>query len=270
MVDVAPNLAPARARSQLVVLSVLLMLAAAAWALFLSEAGNDVTSMGATGMEPGMAMESDEAAVDLSMGRSPLPFLASWVAMMAAMMLPAAAPMILLYARTQTGRPLNTALFAGSYLLLWAALGLVGFLVAVAIEEAVDSWSAARRHWGRTTGISIVAAGLYQLSPLKDVCLRQCRSPLSFLFMSWRGGPTGAVHMGLRHGLYCVGCCWALFLVLIPVGVMNVAAMVLVALVVFSEKVLPRPELTRHVVAVLLVAYGAAVVARPALLPSLG
>ena len=114
----------------------------------------------------------------------------------------------------------------------------------------------------------LVAAGIYQLTPLKDICLRHCRTPLSFVMSHWRSGKAGAVQMGLRHGVYCMGCCWLLFLILIPLGVMNVAAMVAVAAVVFAEKVLPRARVVSALAAVALIAIGLAVVARPSLLPT--
>jgi len=225
---------------------------------------------------PGMARAaaSDDAPAttvpDLSMGGEALPFLASWTAMMAAMMLPAAAPMVLLYARTQPGRPLNVGLFTGSYLALWVVFGVGAFAVAVTIEELVGDSSFVARHWGRAAGVLIVAAGAYQFSRLKELCLRACRSPLAFIFRSWRDGPSGAVRMGLRHGLYCAGCCWLIFVVLVPIGIMHVPAMLLVALAIFGEKVLPRPELWRRVTGAALAVYGVAVVVRPSLLPTLG
>ena len=111
-------------------------------------------------------------------------------------------------------------------------------------------------------------AGVYQLSPLKDICLRHCRTPLAFVMTKWRDGRRGAVRMGLLHGVYCVGCCWLLFLILVPLGVMNVAAMLAVATVVFAEKVLPGGRGIGLVAAAAMFVGGVLVVAKPSLLPT--
>jgi predicted metal-binding membrane protein len=113
----------------------------------------------------------------------------------------------------------------------------------------------------------MVLAGVYQLTPLKEVCLRHCRSPLSFVMTHWRDGRSGAVRMGLRHGAYCMGCCWLLFLILVPIGLMNVAAMVAIAVLVFVEQTTRAGHRLGQVAAVLLVAYGVVVVVHPTLLP---
>jgi predicted metal-binding membrane protein len=159
-------------------------------------------------------------------------------------------------------------LFTGSYIALWVVFGVGAYLGSATVE-----WAAARSdwvamHWGRVGGVVLVLAGLYQLTPLKDVCLRHCRTPLSFVLSHWRDGRSGAVQMGLVHGLYCVGCCWLLFLILIPLGVMNIAAMVAVALLVFSEKVLPQGRRLGLLASIVLVTAGVAVAFRPSLLPT--
>jgi predicted metal-binding membrane protein len=116
--------------------------------------------------------------------------------------------------------------------------------------------------------VLLIAAGLYQLTPLKDVCLSKCQSPMSFLMTSWRDGKVGAVQMGLLHGGYCVGCCWLLFVILLPLGVMNVAAMIVIALLVFGEKTLPVGHRLARVAALVLVVYGAVVIMFPDALPT--
>jgi predicted metal-binding membrane protein len=123
-------------------------------------------------------------------------------------------------------------------------------------------------HWGRAGGVLLVLAGVYQVTPLKDVCLRQCRTPMSFVMTRWRDGRGGAVRMGFLHGVYCMGCCWLLFVILVPLGVMNVAAMAAVAALVFAEKVLPVGKAVSYLAGVVLVVYGVAVMANPALLPT--
>lgn len=252
-----PTVGPPLARQRAVVLGVLLTLAAAGWMAVL--ALHDRNVMGA-----GM----DASVPDLTMGRSAPLFLTMWLAMMVAMMFPAAAPMIVVYARTQRGRPGNTAWFTAAYLSLWVVFGLAAFAIGVGAEAVIErtGWGADR--WARAGGVLLVLAGAYQLSPLKDYCLAKCRSPLSFLLHEWRPGARGALQMGLRHGLVCLGCCWLLFLVLVPLGVMNIAAMLVVAAVVFAEKALPWGRGAARVAAAGLVAYGLVVLVHPAWLPT--
>jgi predicted metal-binding membrane protein len=253
-----PAVGPPLVRQRNVILAALLVLAAVGWVVFIRQATND------GGMEHGMM----DHGPDLSMDGSASLFLSMWVAMMVAMMFPAAAPMILMYARMERRNPANTVLFTGSYIALWFAFGALAFALAVGAEELVEGSSFAARNWGRAGGALLVAAGLYQVSPLKDFCLRQCRNPLSFLMHAWHGGGTGAVRMGLHHGLYCAGCCWLLFLALVPLGVMNAAAMLVVAAIVFAEKALPWAREVTRLAAVGLVVYGLLVVVRPELLPT--
>jgi predicted metal-binding membrane protein len=248
-------LPPAAARQRSAILAVLLALAVLGWAVFLTQA-----------REP-MAM-SDEMGPDLTMGGSWRLFLLTWVAMMVAMMFPAAAPMVVMYGRMRRGDPPSVALFTGSYIALWVVFGVGAYLLSATVEWAASRSEWAAMHWGRVGGVLLVLAGLYQLTPLKDICLRHCRTPLSFVLTHWRDGRSGAVRMGLSHGLYCVGCCWLLFLILIPLGVMNVAAMIAVALLVFAEKTLPHGRGVGVLAAVALVAIGVAVAAEPALLPT--
>lgn len=240
-------------------LAALLVLTALGWVVILSQSG-DSESMG--------AMHEHGMGPDLTMGSAPL-FFAMWVAMMAAMMFPAAAPMILLYAKVQEQRQSgNTALFVAPYLGLWVLFGAVAFAFGAGVEALAERSGWVGEHWGRAGGVLLVLAGLYQLSPLKAVCLSKCRSPLSFLIQAWRPGAAGAVRMGLHHGVYCLGCCWLLFLVLVPIGVMNLAAMLMVTLLVFTEKVMPWGRTASRVGALVLVFYGISVTIRPGLLPT--
>jgi hypothetical protein len=146
-------------------------------------------------------------------------FLGVWVVMMAAMMFPSVAPTVALYSRmTRTRSPLSPLAFVAGYLLTWAAAGAVAFALAAGISGIpgdVLAWD----HAGRwiAGGTLLVAAG-YELTPLKDVCLGKCRSPLGFLLGSWRDGPAGAVRMGAKNGAWCVGCCWALMASLFALG----------------------------------------------------
>ena len=237
------------------ILVVLLGFAAAGWVVFLA---------GASGRS-GMGMD---AGPDLTMDGSAAFFIAMWVAMMVGMMFPASAPMIFFYARTQRGRSLPVALFTLSYILIWVAFGVVAFLLGVAIERLVEHSDWVADNWARVGGLLIFIAGLYQLTPLKNVCLAKCRSPLGFIMTEWRDGLSGALRMGLRHGLFCFGCCWLLFLIIVPIGMMNVAAMLGIAAVVFAEKTLPWGLAVSRVAAVVLVLYGLAVMLQPELLPT--
>jgi predicted metal-binding membrane protein len=251
----APTVPPAVARQRNAILVTLLGLAAAGWLVFLNQA-----------RQP-MGMASDMGP-DLTMGRSWPLFLAMWVAMMVAMMFPAAAPMVLMYGRMRRSEPSSVALFTGSYIALWFAFGVLTYLLSAMVESAASGSEWVAMNWGRAGGVLLVLAGLYQLTPLKDICLRHCRTPLSFVMTHWRDGRSGAVRMGLAHGLYCMGCCWLLFLILIPLGVMNVAAMVAVALVVFAEKVVPYGRGLGLLAAAAMIVSGVAIAAHPALLPT--
>jgi predicted metal-binding membrane protein len=242
-------------RQRNVILATLLGLAAVGWIVFLDQARDPMD------MEHGMGP-------DLTMGGSWPLFAATWVAMMVAMMFPAAAPMVLLYGRMRQQDPTSVTLFTASYIALWFAFGAVAYLLCAAVEDATSRSAWVAMNWGRVGGGLLVVAGAYQLTPLKDVCLRHCRSPLAFVMSHWRDGRAGAINMGLTHGLYCMGCCWLLFLILIPLGVMNVAAMAAVALLVFMEKVAPWGKPAGVAAGSALVVAGIAVVIDPTLLPT--
>src|ERR671932_1468996 len=148
-------------------------------------------------------------------------FLGVWVVMMAAMMFPSVAPTIALYSRmTKQRSPLRPLEFAAGYLVTWVAAGVVAFAIGVtlnALSGGLFAWD----RWGRwTAGATLVLAAVYQLTPLKDVCLGKCRSPLGFLLGSWRDGARGALQMGAKNGAWCVGCCWALMASLFALGIM--------------------------------------------------
>lgn len=254
-------------------LSVLAALAVAGWAVVIWQAvtmdGTDHHSMGM-----GMDMEMGMEGIDLTMGMAAPLFLAMWVAMMVAMMFPASAPMILAFERSQSRKRADGAefiptwLFVAPYLAVWFLFGLLGYGLALVFEDLAGDSTWVADNISRIAGAFLVAAGVYQLTPLKRVCLSRCRSPLSFMLSYWRDGRRGAFNMGLRHGLYCVGCCWVLFLLLFPIGVMNVAAMVAVAALVFAEKALPGGERVALVAAGILVAYGLLAIAVPEVLPT--
>jgi predicted metal-binding membrane protein len=260
-----PRLPPAVSRQRHVILLTLVALAAAGWVAFVLLAHRPVGgSMPMTGMDG----RGGGVRPDLTMGRSWPLFLAMWVAMMVAMMFPASVPMVTMYGRMRRGDPVSIALFTASYIVVWFVFGVAAYLVGAAVESVASGSRWVALNWARAGGALIVLAGLYQLTGLKDVCLRHCRSPLAFVMSHWREGRVGAVRMGLRHGAYCMGCCWLLFLILVPVGVMNVAAMVAIALLVFLEKTTPWSRRVTRLGAVVLIGYGVAVSLHPALLPT--
>ena len=256
------------ARPRNAILVGLLVLSAIGWGLVVWQAGSDSSMSMRGGMGGGM-----ETGLDLTMGMAAPLFLGMWVAMMVAMMFPAAAPMILLFDRVERGKReagrsfVPTAYFVGAYLAIWTAFGVLAFALAVVVDRLTNAgWDTGQ--WARFGGILLIAAGLYQLTPLKDVCLSKCQSPMSFLMTSWRDGKPGAIQMGLLHGGYCVGCCSLLFVILLPLGIMNVAAMVVIALFVFGEKCLPVGTRLARAGALALVVFGVVVTLMPSALPT--
>lgn len=203
-------------------------------------------------------------------------FLGIWVTMMAAMMLPSAAPTVLLFARVSSGRAsrgqselVPTWLFVAGYLAVWTGVGLCAYGLYRAFVSAGTGWLAWHRAGPYVTGVVLVAAGIYQLTPLKDVCLRHCRSPLHFLLHGWRSGRTGAVRMGAEHGAYCLGCCWGLMLALFALGVMSLFWMAVVGAVILVEKLAPAGQRLSRLVGVALVALGVWIAAAPGSVPGL-
>lgn len=254
----ADSATPPLARTRGLILGLLLALAAAAWGLLFWQAWTVDAEMA---MRPTMGMQA------------PL-FLAIWVAMMVAIMFPTAAPMVLTFAQVharkrERGQPfVPTWVFATAYLVVWSALGIVAYAAALAAERLADRLPELTEQAGRIGGLVLVAAGLYQLTPLKRLCLAKCRSPLAFLMTSWRDGYGGAVRMGVTHALYCAGCCWLLFVILFPLGMLNVAALAAITALIFAEKALPLGLRARVAAAVALIVSGAAVLLMPDLLPT--
>ena len=200
-------------------------------------------------------------------------YLGVWVTMTAAMMLPSAAPMVLVFARLARSRTRHggaaTAAFVAGYLVVWTVYGLVAYGVfrgLRALDLRLLRWDA---NGPLVAGAAVAAAGLYELSPLKRVCLRHCRSPLHFLMHAWRPGATAPLRLGIEHGGYCVGCCLGLMLILFALGAMSVLWMAVIAAVIFVQKVLPLGAATRAGLGVVLVALGVWIAAAPASVPGL-
>lgn len=234
------------ARHRAVSIGALVVLVLLAWAWLVSGAGMDMQPLstlssmppGEAGM-PGMDMPG---TMDPA-GRFFLTF-SMWWMMMVAMMLPSAAPVILLYARVAAdrkpgGRPATYSFLVG-YLCVWGAFSLLAGGLQFWLEtRGLLSPISMAVHSSWLSSAVLVAAGLYQLSPVKDGCLRHCRRPAIFLSLNYRPGWAGAWRMGLLHGVVCVGCCWMLMLLLFVGGVMNLAWIALLTILIAAEKLLP-------------------------------
>jgi predicted metal-binding membrane protein len=194
-------------------------------------------------------------------------FIGVWVTMMAAMMLPSAAPMVLVVHRVSRERGAAAHrrgwAFVIGYLAAWTLYGLAAYGIYRAVSADAPSALAWDRFGPLVAGLAVAAAGAYQLTPLRRACLRHCRTPLHFVMHRWRAGPGGALAMGLEHGAWCLGCCAGLMLVLFAVGVMSIAWMAVIACVIFAEKVLPIGVRLATVVALCLIALGAWVALSP-------
>jgi predicted metal-binding membrane protein len=198
-----------------------------------------------------------------------------WVTMTAAMMLPSVAPMALLFARVSRDRRgrgeafVPTWIFLAGYLASWTAYGLLAYGVFRLVTAGGTDWLAWDRAGPYIAGGAVLLAGLYQLTPLKEVCLRHCRGPMHFILHGWRTGPLGALRMGGEHGIYCIGCCWGLMVILFAVGVMSLFWMVVVAAVIFVEKVLPQGLRFSQAFALGFVALGLWIAIAPGSVPGL-
>jgi predicted metal-binding membrane protein len=176
-----------------------------------------------------------------------------WAVMMVAMMTPSAAPMILTFAalnrrrQARQGPLVPTAVFVLGYLLVWGGFSVLATLVQWGLHTAALLSPMVVITSPMVGGLLLIAAGIFQWTPLKSTCLTQCRSPLGFIMTAWREGAWGALVMGLRHGSSCVGCCWVLMALLFVAGVMNLLWVAVIAALVLVEKVLPRGELVGRV-----------------------
>ncbi|HTD64514.1 MAG TPA: DUF2182 domain-containing protein [Verrucomicrobiae bacterium] len=196
------------------------------------------------------------------------PFLGTWTVMMAAMMLPSATPMILLHRLGANGRvrtQLWSATFVAGYLVVWASVGIIVWGAAIAANAIVMPEA-------RALGVAaiLLIAGVYQFTPLKSTCLRTCRTPADFLLTHWHRGLSGQVRLGVEHGLYCLGCCWALMVLFVGAGAMSLVWAVGIALVVLVEKVRPEGIAFGRIAGALLIAAAVIVFAQPDLAMSFG
>ena len=251
-------------RDRLIVIVGVVVVVAIAWAYTIYVAQSN------TGMDMSMSMDSSNVrewtGVDFSL------MFVMWAVMMVAMMVPSAAPMVLLFAtvnrrRQEQSRPfVATGVFLSGYLVIWGVFALIATLGNWGLHQASLMTSMmGESSSGYLGGSLLVIAGIFQWSHLKYVCLTHCRSPLSFLMSGWKEGTGGALKMGLEHGKYCLGCCWILMTLLFVLGVMNLVWIAALAAFVLAEKVVPGGEIVSRATGGLLVVWGIWVVFAAAL-----
>jgi predicted metal-binding membrane protein len=204
-------------------------------------------------------------------------FLSTWAVMMAAIMLPAVTPMVLAYREIQNerrGHAADTnaggaALLLAGYLAVWVVAGLLAYALLEAgrsLEGGLFAWDRAGRF---TAAVVLAAAAVYQLTPAKNACLNKCRSRRAFLLKGWRDGCDGALRIGMEHGVWCLGCCWALMAALFALGAMSVGWMALISVLIAAERLLPWRALAITGVASLVVVVAIGMAAAPARVPML-
>lgn len=241
-------------RDRAIVLASLVAIAGLAWA-YLFALSQDMAAMDDM---PGMAMSS-----------APAPFLLTvtmWMVMMVGMMLPSAMPMILLFTavqRKQGKQPvITTGAFAAGYLLIWCGFAVAAAALQIELGEMAVLSPSLTFVSTRLAGLTFLIAAAYEFSPLKNRCLSQCSSPIGFITAHWRPGYAGAFRMGISHGAFCVGCCWALMLLLFTAGVMNLLWVALLAVLVLVQKVLPYPRVAATIAGTAMAVVGLVLVIR--------
>jgi len=240
------------AREHLWILTTLVVLSVIAW-------GGTVYQAGSMGL--GLVTCSMTMGTPFSLSNAIL-YVVLWGVMMIAMMLPAMTPIVGLFQtiarrKREQGLPFTPVwVFITGYVMLWTFTGGVGYAADMAIQALPESFPSLRTYGFMIGGITLMVAGIYQLTPLKYLCLAQCRSPMGFLLTSWRDGTLGAFRMGVRHGAYCLGCCWSLMVVLFVMGTMNLVWMGLLTMVIFVEKIVPHGVAMGKATGVALILFG--------------
>lgn len=248
-------------RQRAVIVAALAGVTALSW-LYLLRLSRGIADMAAM---PGMSMAP---MLEPWTARDAALMFAMWWVMMVGMMLPSALPMTLTFAainqrRRESGSPyVPTALFVAGYLLAWAAFSLAATAAQWALERAALMTPMMRTSSPLLGALLFVAAGVYQLTPLKHACLHRCRSPISFVLHHWRDGAGGALRMGAEHGAFCLGCCALLMTLLFVGGIMNLLWVAVIAVFVLLEKVLPAGERVGRAGGVLAIGFGAWIAAQ--------
>lgn len=244
---------PWRDRGTLLTGAALLAVAAIAWVGVVWQSA----SMGGAMMPAGPGTLADAAM-----------FTAMWGVMMAAMMLPSAAPMIALYGLVSRGQhAIPVWLFAATYVIVWLLVGVPVYGASIGVVGLAGTESGMWLPYGLAA--VLVAAGVYQFTAIKRVCLKNCQGPLAFMMSRWQSGYRATLRLGLAHAAYCVGCCWGLMAILVAAGAMSLPWVLLISVVVFAEKLLPRGEWVARVAGGALIVLGLMVAVRPDLAPAL-
>lgn len=236
-----------------ILLTLLGLLAALCWAYLLFRVGR----LAPMGGSPAQALRAPYHGIELAL------LFALWVVVIAAMMLPAAAPSVLLYARVRRARggrwvyPATLAFMLG-YLLVWGCCALAATLAAWLLHDAGVLDETMAIAYPGAGGLALVAAGVYQWTPVKHVCLDNCRTPLAFVLTHWRRGASGALRMGAADARYCIGCCWLLLALVLPAGVLNLPVIVGLIALILAEKLLPGGHIVACATGLGLVAWGTA------------
>lgn len=241
-------------KDRVIVITSLVVLAAAAWAY----TGYLAWEMEGMDMGPEMVMPQMQTwtLIDL------LLLFVMWTVMMVAMMVPSAAPMVLMFANVQRQRQkqqrpfVSTGVFLLGYLIIWTAFSLITTLAQWGLHSTALLSPMMISTSSLFGGVLLMAAGIFQWTPLKHTCLKHCRSPLGFITTDWRDGTWGALIMGLRHGSYCTGCCWALMALLFVVGVMNLFWVAMIAVFVLIEKIVPNGHWVSKASGLMLIGWG--------------
>ncbi len=229
-------------RDSFLIITALVLVSLLAWVVTVRE-------MGSMGL--GMMTHSMTMGQPFSLSNAGL-YIVFWGVMMVAMMFPSVAPMVVLFStiarrkqeqneQQDTSRPSPSVwIFVAGYTLLWTLTGGVAYAGDLAMQSLPHAFPSLRTYGSLIGGATLIIAGLYQLTPLKYLCLTQCRSPFGFLVQHWQEGARGAFRMGFYHGAYCLGCCWSLMAVMFVMGTMNLVWMGILSLVIFVEKIVPH------------------------------
>jgi predicted metal-binding membrane protein len=229
-------------RDSFLIITALVLLSLLAWVVTVRE-------MGSMGL--GMMTHSMTMGQPFSLSNAGL-YIVFWGVMMVAMMFPSVAPMVVLFStlarrkheqneQAGSSRPSSSVwVFVAGYSLLWTLTGGIAYAGDLAMQSLPHTFPSLRTYGTLIGGATLIIAGLYQLTPLKYLCLTQCRSPFGFLVQHWQEGARGAFRMGFQHGAYCLGCCWSLMAVMFVMGTMNLVWMGILSLVIFVEKIVPH------------------------------